>query len=104
MAARTILATLPGSAPYQRLQVGLEQRSDGRLAIDLCEQHFAEGIGWFDQRTLSLDPRQFQQLQAVLGLKAAHLVEDAAAEVPATIPFPGPRTIPPTRAAVGDEC
>ena len=30
MAARTILATLPGSAPYQRLQVGLEQRSDGR--------------------------------------------------------------------------
>ena len=103
MAARTILATLPGSAPYQRLQVGLEQRGDGHLAIDLREQYFAEGIGWFDQRTLSLDPRQFQQLQAVLGLKAAHL-EEAAAEAPATIPFPGPRTIAPARTAVGDEC
>jgi hypothetical protein len=103
MAARTILATLPGSAPYQRLQVGLEQRGDGGLAIDLREQHFAEGIGWFDQRTMSLDPRQFQQLQAVLGLKAA-LLEDAAEEVPATIPFPGPRTIAPVRSAVGDEC
>jgi len=103
MGARTILATLPGSAPYQRLQVGLEQCGDGRLAIDLREQHFAEGIGWFDQRTLSLDPRQFQQLQAVLGLKAACL-EEAAAEVPATIPFPGPRTARPARTAVGDEC
>ena len=101
MVARTVLATLPGSAPYQRLQVALEQCSDGRLAIDLRQQHYAEGIGWFDQRTMSLDPVQFRQLQAVLGLKAA-LLDEVAAEVPATIPFPGPRTVEPPRSAVGD--
>jgi hypothetical protein len=101
MAARTVLATLAGSAPYQRLLVALEQRDDGRLAIDLREQHYAEGIGWFDQRTLSLEPRQFRQLQAALGLSAARL-DEAEAEGPATIPFPGPRTFEPWRPAVGD--
>ncbi len=101
MVARTILATLSGSGPHQRIEVGLVQRADGRLAIDLCEQHHAEGIGWFDQRTLALDPRQFRQLKAVLGLNSSALAafED---ETPATIPFPGPSTSLPTRPAVGD--
>ena len=101
MSARTVLATIAGSAPFQRLQVALVQRRDGRLSIDLREQHYAEGIGWFDQRALELDPRQFQQLQAVLGLKPA-LVEAAAEEPRATIPFPGPSTPAPSRSAVGD--
>jgi hypothetical protein len=98
MGSRTILATLPGSAPFQRLEVALEQRPDGRLVIDLRDQHFAEGIGWFDQRRMTLDPRQFQQLQAVLGLKSAAL-DAAAQEMPATIPFPGPRSVEPSRTA-----
>ncbi len=101
MAARTILATLAGSAPNERLQVALLQSDDGGLLIDLREQHFAEGIGWFDQRTMELEPRQFRQLQAILGLKSA-LLDDALAEVPATLPFPGPRTSSPSRSAVGE--
>jgi hypothetical protein len=101
MAPSTVLAVLPGSAPYQRLQVGLSQGRDDRLSIDLREQHYAEGIGWFDQRTMTLEPRQFRQLQAVLGLKALDLASDAD-EPPATLPFPGPRTAEPRRPAVGD--
>jgi hypothetical protein len=99
----TILTTLAGSRPGQRLQVALAQRPDGRLVIDLREQHYAEGIGWFDQKALDLDPRQFQQLQAALGLRATLLdaIED---EAPATLPFPGPRTSGVTRPAVGDGC
>lgn len=103
MVAQTVLASLPGSAPHHRLQVALGQRPDGSLRIDLREQHYAEGIGWFDQRTLSLEPRQFQQLQAVLGLKAGSLLEAAEAQAPATIPFPGPRSAEVRRLAVGDE-
>ncbi len=101
MAHRTVLATIAGSEPHQRLQVALTQGGDGRLAIDLRDQHYAEGIGWFDQRTLSLDPRQFRQLKAVLGMNASALAafED---ETPATIPFPGPSTPQPSRPAVGD--
>jgi len=102
MASRTVLATIAGSAPHQRLQVALTQRGDGGLVIDLRDQHYAEGIGWFDQRTLALDPRQFRQLQAILGLKSAMLAASED-EIPATIPFPGPSSPEPARPAVGDQ-
>ena len=99
MGELTQLATLAGSLPHERLQVGLARGRDGRLVIDLREQHHADGIGWFDQRRLTLDPRQFRQLQAVLGLKDLALDLDAAvAAPPVTIPFPGPAEPLPRRA------
>ena len=102
MDARTILTVLPGPGPHQRLQVALAPARDGRLMIDLREQHYAEGIGWFDQRTLSLEPAQFKRLQAALGLKAAVWDENDSDEPPATIPFPGPSDRDVRRAAAGD--
>jgi hypothetical protein len=101
MHGRTVLATLSGRGPSQRLEVGLSQADDGRLLIDLREQHHAEGIGWFDQRRLELDPRQFQQLQAVLRLKSDSL-DLASLEAPATVPFPAPAAKEPQPRAVGD--
>jgi hypothetical protein len=101
MAAATLLATLPGNGPNQRLQVALGRRPGGPLTIELTEQHFAEGIGWFDQRTLSLEPSQFRQLQAVLGLKASEIAA-AAAEPRAILPFPGPKDADWMRPAAGD--
>ena len=102
MYGRTVLAPLAGSSPIQRVQVTLAQHKDGRLAIELRDQHYAEGIGWFDQRALDLDPRQFRQLQAVLGSRTSVLA--LAEEKPcATISFPGPATRRPMRPAVGDE-
>ncbi|MBX6316470.1 MAG: hypothetical protein IRY99_26695 [Isosphaeraceae bacterium] len=100
MAQRTPLATLPGSAPHERLLVELRQRGDGRLVIELREQHHAEGIGWFDQRTLALEPRQFRMLQSVLGLTALDLEADE--DSPVLLPFPGPRGDIPKRQAIGD--
>jgi hypothetical protein len=103
MGAETILATLPGHGPHQRLVVALRQRGEGGLSIELRDQHHGEGIGWFDQRTLSLDPRQWQQLQAVLGrADAASRISEAADETPATIAFPGPRSPRVSRPAIGD--
>jgi hypothetical protein len=102
MTGRTVLATLGGRGPSQRLQVSLSQADDGRLLIDLREQHHAEGIGWFDQRRLELDPRQFQQLQAVLALKSDSL-SSAVEEEPATIPFPGPAPEVTRRPAAGGD-
>jgi hypothetical protein len=104
MVGRTVLATLEGSAPHQRMQVALGQRADGGLTIDLREQHYAEGIGWFDQRTMELDPRQFRQLQAVLGTeRVVPMLAEALDEPRATIPFPGPSSRRPHRPAVGGE-
>jgi len=102
MPGRTVLATLAGRGPSQRLQVSLCQGDDGRLLIDLREQHHADGIGWFDQRRLELDPRQFQQLQAVLALKSGSL-DAATLETPATVPFPGPAPKVNQRPAAGGD-
>lgn len=105
MTGRTILATLDGKGPFERLEIALIQDRAGRLRVDLREQHYAENIGWFDQRRIELDPRQLQQLQAVLGLKGSSLVEDPSETgAPATIPFPGPSVLPAPRPAVGDAC
>jgi hypothetical protein len=103
METRTILTTLPGSSHGQRLEVALTPGRDGRLVIELREQHYAEGIGWFDQRALTLEPAQFKRLQAALALKTTG---DAAVELdapPMILPFPGPPEVEPRRKAVGSE-
>jgi hypothetical protein len=88
------------------LVVSLVQRTDGRLAVDLREQHHAPGIGWFDQSTLQLDPRQLRQLSDLLGprtgvLDRALQSSDSHDDVVA-IPFPGPAVTGPTRATGSD--
>lgn len=101
MAARTHLATIAGTAPGQRLEVSLVAGREGRIAVELRQQHFADGIGWFDQRSLELDPRQLRQLQALLGPDAPALT--ARGNEPRSIlPFPGPRDSGPPRSAVGE--
>jgi hypothetical protein len=104
MVSRTTLATLPGHAPHQRLRVGLVQGRDGRLSLELCEQDHAEGIGWFDQRTLRLDPQQLRQLKAVLCPAIAALTDEPCdgSEPPATIPFPGRFDDVPRRSVAGE--
>jgi len=102
MVGRTVMATLAGSGPCERIQVALLQAKDGCLSIELRDQHYAEGIGWFDQRALELDPRQVRQLRSILGSHAAMLAT-AEDEPRATIPFPGPAARPPMRPAIGAE-
>jgi hypothetical protein len=98
--SRTTLATIPGNDAGTRILVSLVQSRDGKLAIDLRQQHHADGIGWFDQRSLVLEPRQLQQLQSVLNLRATE-IEAAAAETPNTLPFPIADSSPPSRNVVG---
>lgn len=104
MTAGSTLAILPGSRPERRVAVMLGQEPGGELTFELREQHYAEGIGWFDQRTMVLEPAQVRGLRQALGFgtPAAGLVEQAAREVPATLPFPGPGTARPRRRAVAD--
>lgn len=103
MVSRTTLATLPGHAPHQRLRVGLVQGRDGRLSLELCEQDHAEGIGWFDQRSLQLDPRQLRQLKALLGPALDALDDDVNDDTaPVSIPFPGRFDETPALPAVGE--
>ena len=86
MVTQTVLATLSGSAPHRRLQVVLSRRGSDCLGLDLREQHYAEGIGWFDQRVLELDFCQIRQLRAALDRKWPAFAV-AEAEPLMTLPF-----------------
>ena len=94
MEPQIILADLPGASSSQRLRVAVARSECGQLKIDLRDQHYAEGIGWFDQRALSLTSAQFKELQAVLGVKVCARgrcaeIQAQDDERPATLRFPG---------------
>src|SRR5258708_5143677 len=91
MVTGTVPSTLPDSTSDRRLRVLLVRRRGGLAAFDLREQHYAEGLGWFDQRAPELKPRQLRQLQEILGPGRTAQVS-AEAESPAILRFPGPGT------------
>ncbi|MBV8606687.1 MAG: hypothetical protein JO034_04410 [Singulisphaera sp.] len=95
MVTLSVLATLADSVPDRRLQVLLVRR-DGGFVLVLRQQHFAAGIGWYDQRTLEMEPRQLRQLQRILARRGSD-EELAEAEPPATLPFPKPSRTRPLR-------
>jgi len=63
------LAVIPGSNACERLLVGLLCNRSGESQITLRQQSWAEGIGWYDQKTLSLAPAQLRHLKTVLGCR-----------------------------------
>ncbi|MBV8233326.1 MAG: hypothetical protein JO329_25405 [Planctomycetaceae bacterium] len=97
MVTLSVLATLADSVPDRRLQVLLVRR-DGGVVLGLRQQQFAAGIGWYDQRTLEMAPRQLRQLQKILSRRgSAQVLAEAEAELPATLPFPKPGRVRPVR-------
>ena len=84
-----LLAVIPSSRENQRLTVVLVRGPDGSSQVSLRQQTWAETIGWFDQRSVELEPEQVRQLRAVLGTTPGRVPVPLSAEQPATIPFPG---------------
>jgi hypothetical protein len=83
------MAYVMGSSPGQRLVVALEPADTcGRLHVRLTEQNHADGIGWFDQRSLRLDSRQWAQMRGLFADIERQFSAAEAHESPATIPFP----------------
>jgi hypothetical protein len=62
-----LLATIPGSTTRDRLLVELAMNRASQSQIVLRQQSWAEGIGWYDQKSLAVTPAQLAQLKAVLG-------------------------------------
>ncbi len=62
----TTLGWIDGSSAEERLELNLVQDGSGSVEFVMSEQHFADGIGWFTQRSLSLDPHQVTQLKRIL--------------------------------------
>jgi len=67
--AETVLATIPASET-DRLLVVLVQSLGNGSRMDLRQQSFSAGIGWFTQSTVHLEPGQVAALRNALGNSA----------------------------------
>ena len=70
-AIETILSTLPAASEKDRLLLVLVQHPGEGSRMELRQQSFSHGLGWFTQSTVVLEPDQVSQLRSALGMTAA---------------------------------
>jgi len=64
--SETILSSIP-SSETERLVVVLIHSPDQGSRMELRQQSFSKGIGWFTQSTVHLEPSQVAALRNALG-------------------------------------
>jgi hypothetical protein len=62
----TILATLAASSETERVVLVLLAKADGTV-VELRQQSWGEGVGWFTQSSVQLEPGQVAKLKQTLG-------------------------------------
>jgi hypothetical protein len=68
--SETVLSTIPASET-ERLLVVLVQSADHASRMELRQQSFSKGIGWFTQSTVQLEPGQVAALRNALGTRGS---------------------------------
>jgi hypothetical protein len=66
----TILTTIPAAIETERLVVVLVRSVEHGSRMELRQQSFSKGIGWFTQSTVQLEPGQVAALRNSLGTTA----------------------------------
>jgi hypothetical protein len=66
LTTETVLTSIPASES-ERLLVVLLQSPDAGSRMELRQQSFSKGIGWFTQSTVHLEPGQVAALRNALG-------------------------------------
>ena len=64
----TTITTIDGEKDTERLCVILCHNSDDGSTIELRQQSWGEGLGWYTQNTVTLAPDQLGQLRNSLGV------------------------------------
>lgn len=62
----TVLSTISGQSEQDRLLLVLCTRPTGSQ-VELRQQSFGDGIGWFTQSTICLEASQVAELRSALG-------------------------------------
>src|SRR5438477_8042693 len=70
VASETVLSSIPASE-FERLLVVLVQSPEQGSRMELRQQSFSKGIGWFTQSTVQLEPSQVAALRNALGTSAS---------------------------------
>ncbi|MEE3372562.1 MAG: hypothetical protein VX346_24710 [Planctomycetota bacterium] len=68
MHQETIIGTLPGQTEDDRVVIVLSQQVMGPNTLELRQQSWGEGVGWFTQSSVEMSPRQVADLRNFLGV------------------------------------
>lgn len=63
----TVLAELPSCVEHQRVQVVHLVDFAGETQIELRQQSYGPGVGWFTQSSVALSPEQLGDVRRLLG-------------------------------------
>jgi hypothetical protein len=63
----TVLATLPGESDRERVLVVMAVTADGSR-VEIRQQSWGDGLGWFTQSSVQLQPDQVAGMRQALGL------------------------------------
>ena len=82
------LATIDGQTSRERVLVTL-CNDDSGSRVELRQQSWGDGIGWFTQNSVSLEPKQVAQLKSALGATKTpqRELKPIQSDAPASIPF-----------------
>lgn len=67
-----VLAVLEGTSDAERTLL-VHRQLDGCSLIELRQQSWGEGVGWFTQSSVQLEPQQVSQLRLALGVPQARI-------------------------------
>ena len=62
-----VLTTIPGKSDDERMVILLQQSVDGHTTLCLSQQSWGEGVGWFNQQSIELEPHQVALVKNALG-------------------------------------
>jgi len=68
--SETTLATLAGTSKTEQVVLVLVSKTDVSV-VELRHQSWGEGVGWFTQSSIQLEPQQLAALKQTLG-QASH--------------------------------
>jgi hypothetical protein len=63
----TLLATLPGESDRERVLVVMVVTAEGSR-VEIRNQSWGDGLGWFTQGSVQLEPQQVAGLRQALGI------------------------------------
>ena len=79
--SETLLTAIPGLSDEDRLLLVLCQEAGGNY-IELRQQSWGIGVGWFTQSSVKLAPHQVAELRSSLGISAGSARRATATTLP----------------------
>lgn len=101
MERQTVIAEIPGSTRNEQLIVCLVESGGRGWKVELLDQRWAEGIGWYNQKVIDLEPAQWRALQQSFASHPQAAAMQTPLDPPATVPFVR-RPSPPLPRSVAD--